>query len=337
MATEIPVPPLSHYDELALAALQLVQAIHLVQRSPEYKAVFELYRVHGLTYSGPDYAPAVSELIDVLRRHRDQPNEKIAAPSWRCFHCDEMFTDWIAARNHFGYTPEDGAPSCRTTRGEDSELYHMKRRLESYQREDTELHRALHAKDAEMHTKVCQAEEQGYARGLEDTKKHPETIGLQRAVNARPVRIAEQELERIGALIAAADLEPVEHGCVTGRTLAQHGFDFINSLSAETAVGTDLHGVYLTGTSTIVCHTGNGPRSEANARLITFALNNLPRIVEYLRAAAGAHALLSEAKDRAEQDLMAVGHQPDSEARTASMRDLRNWIARLKKAQEPTA
>jgi flagellar biosynthesis/type III secretory pathway protein FliH len=100
---------------------------------------------------------------------------------WRCFHCDEVFTDWGEARNHFGYTPEDGPPSCKTTRGEDSELYHLKRRLELYQREDTELHRELHAKSAEMAAAVRQAEEQGYARGLQDAKKYPETLGLRAA------------------------------------------------------------------------------------------------------------------------------------------------------------
>ena len=100
---------------------------------------------------------------------------------WRCFHCDEVFTDWVQARNHFGYTPEDGPPVCKTERGVDAEIYHLKRRVELYQREDTELHRALHAKAAEMAVAVRRAEEQGYARGLEDAKKYPETLGLRAA------------------------------------------------------------------------------------------------------------------------------------------------------------
>lgn len=99
---------------------------------------------------------------------------------WRCFHCDEVFIHWIEARNHFGYTPEDGAPSCKTTRGEDSDLYRLKRQLELYREEDTELHRALAKKDFEMATAVRQAEEKGYAKGLEDAKLYPETLGLQR-------------------------------------------------------------------------------------------------------------------------------------------------------------
>ncbi|WP_421793520.1 hypothetical protein [Hydrocarboniphaga effusa] len=93
-----------------------------------------------------------------------------AAQGWRCFHCDDFFTDWIQARNHFGHTPEDGAPVCKTERSTDSTVYHLKRQLELYQREDTELHRALHARDAEHRTALIREEEKGYARGLRDAQ-----------------------------------------------------------------------------------------------------------------------------------------------------------------------
>lgn len=87
-----------------------------------------------------------------------------------------------------------------------------------------------------------------------------------------------EEIVQIREMIAAASTG-VEHGCVTGKSIAQHGLDFINSMGYDTAVGVDLHGVYLAGSETVVCHTGNGPHSAANARLITFALNNLGLIV----------------------------------------------------------
>lgn len=87
-----------------------------------------------------------------------------------------------------------------------------------------------------------------------------------------------EEIVQIREMIAVASTG-VEHGCVSGKSIAQHGLDFINSLGADTAVSADLHGVYLAGSETVVCHTGNGPHSEANARLITFALNNLGLIV----------------------------------------------------------
>lgn len=88
-----------------------------------------------------------------------------------------------------------------------------------------------------------------------------------------------EDMQKIRELIAAASTG-VDHGCVRGKSIAQHGLDLINSMSSDTAVGTDLHGVYLAGSETVVCHTGNGPHSEANARLITFALNNLGKLVD---------------------------------------------------------
>lgn len=90
----------------------------------------------------------------------------------------------------------------------------------------------------------------------------------------------ENDLARMRELIAAASQPPVDWGCVRGKTIEQHVEDFRGSLSAETAVGPDLHGVYLGGTEIVVCHTGNGPHSEANAKLITFALNNLGLLVD---------------------------------------------------------
>jgi hypothetical protein len=87
---------------------------------------------------------------------------------WRCFHCDDVFTDWIQARNHFGYTPDDGAPVCKTTRCVDAEIYQFKSRLKLYQEEDTQLHREISRLHAQHHNELAAAEERGYARGLRD-------------------------------------------------------------------------------------------------------------------------------------------------------------------------
>jgi hypothetical protein len=88
------------------------------------------------------------------------------------------------------------------------------------------------------------------------------------------------ELAMIRELIAAASAPPVEWGTVRGKTIDQLVDDFRASLSWDTAVGTDLHGVYLKGCEAVVCHTGNGPHSEANAKLIDFALNNLGKLAD---------------------------------------------------------
>lgn len=59
-------------------------------------------------------------------------------PEWRCFHCNEVFTNWGAARNHFGYTPEDGAPVCRVDGGTASTIYHLRRQVELLRRPELE-------------------------------------------------------------------------------------------------------------------------------------------------------------------------------------------------------
>jgi hypothetical protein len=104
------------------------------------------------------------------------------SPSWRCFHCDEVFTDWGAARNHFGYTPEDGAPVCRVEGGVAAQLYHCRRQLEQYRQEDTPLHREIAALRADHATALRREEEKGYARGLTDAR-------AQLALNPAMVRI----------------------------------------------------------------------------------------------------------------------------------------------------
>lgn len=122
-----------------------------------------------------------------------------AERTWRCFHCDEVFDNWGHARNHFGYTPADGAPVCKTERSTDSTVYHLKRRLESYQREDTALHRQIHQMEATHRAALIAEEEKGYARGLGDGRKP------QRGATARQERRA--DLPAGGALMIAALLK----------------------------------------------------------------------------------------------------------------------------------
>lgn len=92
---------------------------------------------------------------------------------WRCFHCDEAFTDRSAASEHFG-TSEMQRPACLISIAEYRSMEETCRR---YCEEDTDLHRALAAKASEMSQAVQRAEETGYARGLRDAN-HIEPITL---------------------------------------------------------------------------------------------------------------------------------------------------------------
>lgn len=122
---------------------------------------------------------------------RTQGKDTYTAPAhgWTCFHCGETFPPHgihvIRAREHFGTTP-DYQPGCvLKLNAEDrvllTKLRSVEAELDRYREEDTDLHRALAAKSSEMAVAVRRAEEQGYARGLEDAKRYPETIGLMRA------------------------------------------------------------------------------------------------------------------------------------------------------------
>lgn len=89
---------------------------------------------------------------------------------WRCFFCDEVFTDAAAAAEHFG--PEcDGIVACKLN-GMEGGLLKLYREaqdeLRTYRREDNAAYREFYAIGADHSVKLRQAEEQGYERGLKD-------------------------------------------------------------------------------------------------------------------------------------------------------------------------
>lgn len=100
---------------------------------------------------------------------------------WVCFHCWEYFPPTFAgqqaARHHFGDTPIE-QPACTI----DARAFRAMQDLcARYRTEDTDLHREIARMQADHEAALRREEEKGYARGLEDAKKHPETLGLTRA------------------------------------------------------------------------------------------------------------------------------------------------------------
>ena len=88
---------------------------------------------------------------------------------WRCFHCDEVFTDEDAAREHFGPTQHSTA-ACQIDIAEYRRM-EMENRLHC--EEDTPLHRALYAAQGEAERRYMRGEEDGYDKGLRDAKTWP--------------------------------------------------------------------------------------------------------------------------------------------------------------------
>jgi len=85
------------------------------------------------------------------------------ATQWRCFHCDETFTDDAAARLHFG-TSLMHSPACTI---DVAEYRAMEARMQRYNEEDSDLHREIAAMQSTHQTALRREEEKGYARGLE--------------------------------------------------------------------------------------------------------------------------------------------------------------------------
>lgn len=110
----------------------------------------------------------------------DAPATYPALPyGWTCFHCGETFTHPNAARLHFGETPSD-EPKCKISA---HRLRAMEEELRRYRAEDTDLHRQIARMEFDHVVALRREEENGYARGLEDAKKYPESIGLMRAAS----------------------------------------------------------------------------------------------------------------------------------------------------------
>jgi hypothetical protein len=89
--------------------------------------------------------------------------------SWRCFHCNEVFTDAESAALHFGSKQsQDSICTLDATN-----LRKIESQLESYQEEDTDLHREINKAKCEYQLALQRAEEAGYARGLKDAALQP--------------------------------------------------------------------------------------------------------------------------------------------------------------------
>lgn len=94
------------------------------------------------------------------------------APGWRCFHCDETFTDEAAAKDHFGYDML-AEPGCKLNELEGGLLGILRRQeeqLSAYHREETASYREFYSLGADHARALRREEEKGYARGVADCR-----------------------------------------------------------------------------------------------------------------------------------------------------------------------
>lgn len=113
---------------------------------------------------------------------------------WLCFHCGFETDDHAEAQSHFGDDSDDPALCVFWESLDDAERAHeyqqMVLELNATREEVFSLNAAIEAESAEgmrmfrelesrMHQDIRRAEEDGYARGLADAKRHPQELGLQ--------------------------------------------------------------------------------------------------------------------------------------------------------------
>lgn len=83
---------------------------------------------------------------------------------WRCFHCDEIFTEYETALEHFGPHPFR-EPACKI---DIVKFREMEANHETHNAEDSAMHREIYALTAKHNSELRRQEEIGYARGLRD-------------------------------------------------------------------------------------------------------------------------------------------------------------------------
>lgn len=123
--------------------------------------------------------PAEAEAISAWNRRAALPGTvqpvAVEVKGWRCFHCDEVFTEEHFAREHFG-RDERCEPACQIAMGAERSLLSALRRAEDdcnemtqrMQTETTDSAKAYYAQTSRHQQQLRTIEELGYERGLRD-------------------------------------------------------------------------------------------------------------------------------------------------------------------------
>lgn len=94
--------------------------------------------------------------------------------TWRCFHCDDVFTDAESAALHFGVDTTEQA-ACRKVTADEQALLktiaEQAKQLNEYRTESTPADQLYYTFQSELRQKTIRAEELGYHRGLEDGRR----------------------------------------------------------------------------------------------------------------------------------------------------------------------
>lgn len=110
--------------------------------------------------------------MELRHKQKDDPHMR---KQWRCFHCDELFTDREAAADHFGAQidglADDTACKLNATDGLIVKmLREAQEELRKYHQEDNAAYREFYALGAKHSTALLEAEQLGYDKGVAEMK-----------------------------------------------------------------------------------------------------------------------------------------------------------------------
>lgn len=106
---------------------------------------------------------------------------------WRCFHCDEVFTDPKAAANHFGVDHVGNETLCQMAQvdgGIARVIADLAEELQRYRSEDNASYREFYALGADHSQALIREEQKGYDRGLADGRTASGTPAASTGPNA---------------------------------------------------------------------------------------------------------------------------------------------------------
>lgn len=118
------------------------------------------------------------------------------ARTWRCFHCDDVFTDRRAAALHFG-ADEGRTPACQIKASEGGLVRALREAEDECERVHTQLHgesadglNAMRNNLGRHRTALIAQEELGYERGLRDQARTVEVLRRALVWHGDPARMA---------------------------------------------------------------------------------------------------------------------------------------------------
>ena len=162
--TDKPAPPQSPGREATIRAIQLSYARNDLE--PTSETTLALYR--------EDAEHAADAILAV-----QSPVLPPSGVGWRCFFCDEIFTDAKTASDHFGDTI-CADPLCKVAQidgGIAQTIAKLAEQLNRFQIEDNTSFREFYALGADHHAALIQEEKKGYDRGLADGRALSASVG----------------------------------------------------------------------------------------------------------------------------------------------------------------